>query len=57
MTATEQGRQAFLDGAQLDFGWLDLPVLDEWGYPRHQRGVSRHPGLYVVRHIVDTRRR
>lgn len=35
-------------GYQLDFSWLDLPVLDEWGYPRHDRGVTDHPGLYVV---------
>ncbi|MPZ79404.1 MAG: SidA/IucD/PvdA family monooxygenase [Actinophytocola sp.] len=35
-------------GYQLDFGWLDLPVLDEWGYPRHQRGVTGHPGLYAI---------
>jgi putative flavoprotein involved in K+ transport len=35
-------------GYRLDFGWLDLPVLDEWGYPRHVRGVTEHPGLYAV---------
>jgi hypothetical protein len=25
-----------------------LPVLDEWGYPRHLRGVTAYPGLYAV---------
>jgi putative flavoprotein involved in K+ transport len=35
-------------GYRLDFGWLDLPVLDRWGYPRHLRGVTEHPGLYAV---------
>jgi putative flavoprotein involved in K+ transport len=35
-------------GYRLDFGWVDLPVLDEWGYPRHTRGVTIHPGLYAV---------
>ncbi|HWM03674.1 MAG TPA: NAD(P)/FAD-dependent oxidoreductase [Actinophytocola sp.] len=35
-------------GYRLDFGWVDLPVLDEWGYPRHLRGVTEHPGLYAV---------
>jgi putative flavoprotein involved in K+ transport len=35
-------------GYGLDFGWVDLPVLDEWGYPRHVRGVTEHPGLYAV---------
>jgi putative flavoprotein involved in K+ transport len=35
-------------GFQLDFSWVDLPVFDEWGYPRHERGVTIHPGLYAV---------
>jgi putative flavoprotein involved in K+ transport len=35
-------------GYGLDFGWLDIPVLDEWGYPRHVGGVTEHPGLYAV---------
>jgi putative flavoprotein involved in K+ transport len=28
-----------------DYGWLDLPILDEFGVPRHVRGVSEVPGL------------
>ncbi len=28
-----------------DYGWLDLPVLDDFGVPRHSRGVSQVPGL------------
>jgi putative flavoprotein involved in K+ transport len=35
-------------GYGLDFGILDIPVLDEWNYPRHSRGVTEHPGLYAV---------
>jgi putative flavoprotein involved in K+ transport len=35
-------------GYLLDFSWVDLPVFDEWGYPRHERGVTIHPGLYAV---------
>jgi hypothetical protein len=31
-----------------DFSILDIPVLDEWNYPRHHRGVTEHPGLYAV---------
>jgi putative flavoprotein involved in K+ transport len=28
---------------------MDLPVFDERGYPRHQRGIVREaPGLYFV---------
>ena len=28
-----------------DYGWLDLPVLGDFGLPRHVRGVSDVPGL------------
>lgn len=42
------GTVIWATGYDLDFGWVDLPVLDEWGYPRHTRGVTTHPGLYAV---------
>ena len=33
-------------GYRLDFGWVDLPIFDERGYPRHVRGVTTfYPGL------------
>lgn len=35
-------------GYGLDFGFLDVPVLDDWNYPRHRRGVTEVPGLYAV---------
>jgi putative flavoprotein involved in K+ transport len=35
-------------GYRLDFSWVDLPIFDEWSYPRHERGVTAHPGLYAV---------
>jgi putative flavoprotein involved in K+ transport len=35
-------------GYGLDFGWVDLPILDQWGYPEHTRGVTTYPGLYAV---------
>lgn len=35
-------------GYGLDFSFLDLPVLDDWNYPRHSRGVTDVPGLYAV---------
>jgi putative flavoprotein involved in K+ transport len=31
-----------------DYGWLDLPILDEFGVPRHVRGVSEVPGLTFI---------
>lgn len=42
------GAVVWATGYQLDFGWVDIPVMDEWGYPRHTRGVTVHPGLYAV---------
>ena len=35
-------------GYRLDFSWVELPVLDEWRYPKHARGVTTIPGLYAV---------
>jgi putative flavoprotein involved in K+ transport len=35
-------------GYALDFGWLDLPILDESSYPRQKRGVAEVPGLYFL---------
>ena len=36
-------------GSRPDFSWIDLPVFDERGYPRHARGVvAEAPGLYFV---------
>jgi putative flavoprotein involved in K+ transport len=35
-------------GYRLDYGWLDLPILDEQGFPKQRRGVSDVPGLYFL---------
>ena len=35
-------------GFTADFSWIDLPVLDESGFPVHKRGVSSVPGIYFV---------
>lgn len=35
-------------GFRADYGWIDLPVLDERGRPVHQRGVTSAPGLYFL---------
>ncbi len=35
-------------GYRYDFGWIQIPVTDETGYPIHQRGVSSYPGLYFM---------
>jgi len=31
-----------------DYSWLDLPILDEFGTPRHERGVTEVPGLTML---------
>jgi putative flavoprotein involved in K+ transport len=35
-------------GFRPDYGWIDLEVADEYGWPVQRRGVSEHPGLYFV---------
>ena len=35
-------------GYGLDLGWIEIPVLDANGDPRHRHGVSEVPGLYFL---------
>jgi putative flavoprotein involved in K+ transport len=35
-------------GYDLDYRWIDLPILDEYGFPRQRRGVAEVPGLYFI---------
>ena len=35
-------------GYERDYGWIDPPIVDEYGFPRHRRGVSEVPGLYFI---------
>jgi putative flavoprotein involved in K+ transport len=36
-------------GFRQDLSWIDLPVFDEEGEPRHRRGiVADEPGLYFM---------
>jgi putative flavoprotein involved in K+ transport len=35
-------------GFRSDFRFVELPVFDGRGYPRHQRGVCQEPGLYFL---------
>jgi putative flavoprotein involved in K+ transport len=58
----EDGRPVLADGRVLDvanviwctgfapdFGWIDLPIFDEDGFPREVRGVvEEEPGLYFL---------
>ena len=47
--ALEVANVVWCTGFRPDFGWIDLPVLDADGEPRHDRGVvADEPGLYFV---------
>lgn len=35
-------------GFDRDYSWIDLPIFDEYGYPRQERGVTDYPGLYFL---------
>jgi putative flavoprotein involved in K+ transport len=35
-------------GYGLDFGWIEIPVLDKRGEPVHRRGIAEVPGLYFL---------
>jgi hypothetical protein len=35
-------------GFDLDFGWIDAPVLDAAGAPIQRRGLTSSPGLYFL---------
>jgi putative flavoprotein involved in K+ transport len=46
----ESGTSTILwaSGFRPDFGWIELDVSDEHGWPVQHRGVSPHPGLYFL---------
>ncbi len=46
--AAEIAAVVWCTGFTADFRWIDLPVLDARGYPRHERGVSDVPGVYFL---------
>lgn len=35
-------------GFRADFRWLNLPVFDGAGYPRHERGITEVDGVYFI---------
>ena len=47
--ALEVANVVWCTGYRPDFSWIDLPVQDDDGQPRHDRGVvAGQPGLYFV---------
>jgi putative flavoprotein involved in K+ transport len=48
LAASDIGAVIWATGYGVDFGWIDLPVLDARGEPRHVRGVTDIGGLYFL---------
>jgi putative flavoprotein involved in K+ transport len=42
------GAVIWATGYVSDFGWIDIPVLDGGGEPRHRHGIGEVPGLYFL---------
>lgn len=42
------GAVIWATGYGLDFGWIDVPVLDARGEPVHRGGITEVPGLYFL---------
>ena len=53
----EIGTVVWATGFRPDYGWLDVPVVDDKGHLRHDGGVVDSPGLYALGLPVLRRRR
>jgi putative flavoprotein involved in K+ transport len=42
------GAVIWATGYGVDFGWIDIPVLDQHGEPVHRGGITGVPGLYFL---------
>jgi len=48
-TALDAANVVWCTGFRPDYGWIELPVIGEDGWPRERRGVVDHsPGLYFL---------
>ena len=44
-------------GYHADYSWIDLPIIDPTGQPRHERGLTTAPGLaFLGLNWLDSRR-
>jgi putative flavoprotein involved in K+ transport len=48
LSADGIGAVIWATGYGLDFGWIDIPVLDGRGEPVHRHGITEVPGLYFL---------
>ena len=46
LSADNIGAVIWATGYGVDFGWIDIPVLDARGEPLHRHGITGVPGLY-----------
>jgi putative flavoprotein involved in K+ transport len=42
------GAVIWATGYGVDFGWIDVPVLDGRGEPLHRHGITEVPGMYFL---------
>ena len=42
------GTVLWANGWRPDYSWIELPIFDEYGWPRQTRGSAEVPGLYFV---------
>jgi putative flavoprotein involved in K+ transport len=42
------GAVIWATGYGVDFGWVDLPIFDARGLPRHRDGVAAAPGIFFI---------
>jgi putative flavoprotein involved in K+ transport len=48
LAAADVNSVLWTSGYRMDYGWIDLPILDDMGYPHQTRGVTEVPGLYFL---------
>jgi putative flavoprotein involved in K+ transport len=48
LRAAGVGTIIWANGWRPDYGWIELPIFDEHGWPRQSQGVAEEPGLYFV---------
>jgi putative flavoprotein involved in K+ transport len=48
INADHIGAVIWATGYGVDFGWIDIPVLDPNGEPVHRHGIAAVPGIYFL---------
>ncbi len=48
LAAAGIGTVLWTTGYRQDFGWIEAPITDTWGFVRQHHGVTEVPGLYLL---------